>query len=76
MSLKSVIQIIILIIIFIILGGVYFKYFSQDKIIIDESIQKSEQESKNSKEIVQNIFVHKVVQSMLFSQEVLSISFL
>ena len=53
MSLKSVIQIIILIIIFIILGGVYFKYFSQDKIIIDESIQKSEQESKNSKEIVE-----------------------
>ena len=53
MSLKSVIQIIILIIIFIILGGVYFKYFSHEKVIIDESVQKSKQESKNSKEIVE-----------------------
>ena len=53
MSLKSAIQIIILIIIFIILGGVYFKYFSKEKIIVDESIQKSEQEGiKDSKETV------------------------
>tara|TARA_B100000575_G_scaffold193551_1_gene156318 strand:+ start:633 stop:1397 length:765 start_codon:yes stop_codon:yes gene_type:complete len=53
MSLKSVIQIIILTIIFIILGGVYLKYFSKEKIMVDESIQKSEQEGiKNSKETV------------------------
>ncbi len=54
MSLKSVIQIIILIIIFIILGGVYFKYFSQEKIIVDENIQKSDQEGiKNAKETLE-----------------------
>ena len=54
MPLKSAIQIIILIIIFIILGGVYFKYFSKEKIIVDESIQKSDQEGiKDSNETVE-----------------------
>ena len=47
MSLKSLIQIIILIIIFIILGGVYFKYFSNEKILVDEIKDKSTEEIEN-----------------------------
>jgi len=47
MSLKSLIQIIILIIIFIILGGVYFKYFSNEKILVDEIKDKSAEEIEN-----------------------------
>ena len=43
MSLKTLIQIIILIIIFIILGGVYFQYFSKQKIDVDETIKKSQE---------------------------------
>ena len=42
MSPKSAIQLAILIIIFIILGGVYFKYFSKEKIIVDQPSQQSE----------------------------------
>ena len=71
MSLKSIIQIIILIIIFIILGGVYFKYFSQEKIIVDESIQKSEQESiKNSKETVEINQEEKVMNNEEIKKEI------
>jgi len=44
MSSKSVIQLIILIIIFIILGGVYLKYFSKEKIIVDQTLQQTEKE--------------------------------
>ena len=44
MSSKSAIQLIILIIIFIILGGVYLKYFSKEKIIIDQTLQQTEKE--------------------------------
>ena len=40
MSTKSAIQLIIIIIIFIILGGVYFKYFSKEKITVDETPQQ------------------------------------
>ena len=47
MSLKSLIQIIILIIIFIILGGVYFKYFSNEKILVDEIKDKSAEKIEN-----------------------------
>ena len=36
MSIKSLIQIVIIIIIIIILGSVYYKYFSNDKMIIEE----------------------------------------
>ena len=36
MSIKSLIQIVIIIIIIIILGSVYYKYFSNDKVIIEE----------------------------------------
>ena len=44
MSSKSVIQLIILIIIFIILGGVYLKYFSKEKIIIDQTLRQTDKE--------------------------------
>ena len=44
MSLKSAIQLIILIIIFIILGGVYLKYFSKEKIIVDQTTLQTEKE--------------------------------
>ena len=44
MSLKSAIQVIILIIIFIIIGGVYFKYFSKEKITVDQTSQQTEKE--------------------------------
>lgn len=44
MSSKSAIQLIILIIIFIILGGVYLKYFSKEKIIVDQTPQQTEKE--------------------------------
>ena len=44
MSLKSSIQVIILIIIFIIIGGVYFKYFSKEKITVDQTPQQTEKE--------------------------------
>ena len=42
MSPKSAIQLVILIIIFIILGGVYLKYFSKEKITIDQTPQQTE----------------------------------
>ena len=44
MSSKSAIQLIILIIIFIILGGVYLKYFSKEKIIVDQTLRQTEKE--------------------------------
>jgi len=44
MSPKSAIQLIIFIIIFIIIGGVYFEYFSKEKIKIDQTTQKTEKE--------------------------------
>ena len=44
MSTKSAIQLVILIVIFIILGGVYFKYFSKEKITVDQTAQQTEKE--------------------------------
>ena len=44
MSPKTAIQLIIVIIIFIILGGVYFKYFSKEKIAINETPLQTEKE--------------------------------
>ena len=44
MSSKSLIQLIIIIIIFIILGGVYLKYFSKEKIIVDQTTLQTENE--------------------------------
>ena len=46
MSSKSAIQLIILIFFFIILGGVYLKYFSKEKIIVDQTIQQTYKEIK------------------------------
>ena len=40
MSLKSLIQLIILIIIFVIIGGVYFKYFAKEKILVTPTLIK------------------------------------
>ena len=42
MSSKSAIQLIILIIIFIILGSVYLKFFSKQKITVDQTPQMTE----------------------------------
>ena len=44
MSSKSAIQLIILIVIFIILGGVYLKYFSKEKIIVDQTTTHTKKE--------------------------------
>ncbi len=44
MSPKSVIQLIILVIIFVIVGSVYYKYFSQEKIIVDQISQQTDKE--------------------------------
>ena len=49
MSLKSLFQIIILIVIFVILGSVYFKYFSNEKIIINDAVEKSENNMESNK---------------------------
>ena len=55
MSPKSAIQLIILIIIFIIIGGVYFKYFSKEKITVDQTPQQIEKEiNTNSQNDIKN----------------------
>ena len=46
MSLKSLIQITILLIIIVILGSVYFKYFSTNDIIVEETSENSIQNNK------------------------------
>ena len=48
MSPKSAIQLAILIIIFIILGGVYFKYFSKEKIIVDQTLDQTKKEKNTN----------------------------
>ena len=50
MSPKSAIQLIILVIIFIILGGVYLKYFSKEKITVDQTPQQTEKINTNSQD--------------------------
>jgi hypothetical protein len=50
MSIKSLIQIVIIIIIIIILGSVYYKYFSNDRVVIEEISELSsnnEQSAEN-----------------------------
>ena len=54
MSPKSAIQLIILIIIFIILGGVYFKYFSKEKIIVDQTSQQTEKKINRDSQDIYN----------------------
>ena len=64
MSPKSVIQLIILIIIFIIIGGVYFKYFSKEKITVDQTPQQIEEEiNKNSQDDSKNKDENEVLNS-------------
>tara|TARA_B100002019_G_C21267493_1_gene600204 strand:+ start:269 stop:1006 length:738 start_codon:yes stop_codon:yes gene_type:complete len=46
MSFKSIVQIIIVLIIFIILGGVYIKYFSKEKIEVDKNIEQTEKKTQ------------------------------
>ncbi len=48
MSIKSVIQIIILLIIFAIIGGVYLKYFSNEKILVNQNpLEVEKKDTKN-----------------------------
>ena len=63
MSSKSAIQLIILIIIFIILGGVYLKYFSKEKIIVDQTPQQTEKEINTNSEDDKNIDESKIANS-------------
>ena len=64
MSTKSAIQLVILIVIFIILGGVYFKYFSKEKIIVDQTPQQTEKEiNTNSKDETKNKDENEVLNS-------------
>ena len=51
MSLKSLIQVIILIVIFIILGGVYLEYFAKEKILVDQTIQQKNLDDIENKEV-------------------------
>ena len=64
MSPKSAIQLIILIIIFIIIGGVYFKYFSKEKITVDQTSQQTEKEiNTNSQDDSKNKDENEVLNS-------------
>ena len=42
MSAKTVIQLVILVIIFVIVAGVYIKYFSKERIVVDQMSQQNE----------------------------------
>ena len=48
MSAKTSIQLIILAIIFIIVGSVYFTYFSKEKIIVDQIPQQNERDTSTN----------------------------
>ena len=64
MSLKTAIQLVILIVIFIIVGGVYFKYFSKEKIIVEQVSQPTENEiNKNSQDKNKNKVESEVINS-------------
>ena len=64
MSPKSAIQLIILIVIFIIIGGVYFKYFSNEKITVDQTPQQTEKEiNTNSQDESKNKNENEVINS-------------
>ena len=55
MSIKSLIQIVIIIIIIIILGSVYYKYFSNDRVFIEEiSEQSTENEQSEPNDLLNN----------------------
>ncbi|MDC3145581.1 LPS export ABC transporter periplasmic protein LptC [Candidatus Pelagibacter sp.] len=61
MSIKSLIQISILIIIFIILGSVYFQYFSKQKIDVNETNKKSQENAQKNLENRENNDVKNVI---------------
>ena len=46
MSIKSIIQILILLVIIMILGSVYFQYFSKEKTIIEETAKTNLESEK------------------------------
>ena len=54
MSTKSAIQLVILIVIFIILGGVYFKYFSKEKIIVNQTSEQTEKKITTDSQVNYN----------------------
>ena len=64
MSPKSAIQIVILIIIFIILGGVYLKYFSKDKITVDQTPQQTEKKINTKSQDIKNKDESEVVNAV------------
>ena len=61
MSIKSLIQVIILFIIFIILGGVYFEYFSKQKIDVNETSKKLQESAQKNLENNENNEVNKIL---------------
>ena len=70
MSPKSAIQLIILITIFIIIGGVYFKYFSKEKITVDQTPQQTEKEiNTNSQDKKSKIHIGGIYSSDVFYDE-------
>ena len=63
MSSKSLIQLIILIIIFVIIGGVYFKYFAKEKISVTQTSQLTATEkNKNLKEENRNNHTSEIIE--------------
>ncbi len=63
MSLKSLIQLIILVIIFIIIGGVYLKYFAKEKILVTQTSEITEKEkNKIINEEDKNNDVEKIIE--------------
>ena len=64
MSVKSIIQIIILTIIFVILGGVYFEYFSKDKVIIEEKTEVNAENQKLFKSLTDKWYISLVIYLM------------
>ena len=61
MSIKSLIQVIILFIIFIILGGVYFEYFSKQKIDVNETSKNLQESAQKNLENNENNEVNKIL---------------
>ena len=65
MSIKSLIQLIILIIIFIILGGVYLQYFAKQKIDVSETNKKLPESPQKNLENNENVNKNKEVEKVL-----------
>ena len=65
MSIKSLIQLIILIIIFIILGGVYLQYFAKQKIDVSETNKKLPESPQKNLENNENVNKNKEVKKGL-----------